>query len=555
MFFFKKKTLNDISDFSDENDFELKQAAEENTGQPEIYKKPEIIAPVDDEADSTDDQGDWVKVASNGHHYQEKKKTDKSFNEKSLATKAGLKKAAPHLTSTSPVKISNSLNSLDSFKDPSPSCQKADEASSSKKKSKLSKEDLLIPNSIDEEEVMLRKALELSLKEIASKPTDAKPKVSKLDAIDDFADDAFVTVNEPALKVKQLPAKTVFKPAPVVKPITVAKPQHKLPQVPKSAQKQHINPPALKIQQPIRPTSFAAVAAASLKPKTAPMPTYSAPISKPLNSAPKRPTTEGNASIQPLKWTNLTVDNKLSTNKPSDLMSDHLNEQNEGEKISINNLTLGSYIPYQKIKANESSATYLKTPLRPVEPDDLSKDFFKPNTDLPVDTLTASSFNYSVSLSSPMNSFAASSSNGNLVPFDLFNKNQDLSLSQPLLGNMKPYELENDKLESTIDFGHGKDYFGLSNEINVGCVLPKLSVSSTAASLLLPESQIDLVSPIKKPIGAERSINTKNAVSPNGLYPPAVTEASKVLTPPPASTVSIIILILWLNFVTNDFQE
>ena len=518
-----------------------------------------MIAPVDDEGDSTDDQGDWVKVASNGHHYQEKKKADKNFNEsKSISAKASLKKVAPHVTSTSPVKISNSLNSLDSFKDPSPSSQKVDEASGSKKKSKLSKEDLLIPNSIDEEEVMLRKALELSLKETsmaASKPIDPqsipKPKVSKLDAIDDFADDAFVTVNEPATKVKQMPVKTVIKPVPVAKSANVAKPQHKLPQVPKSVQKHHINPPPIKFQQPIRPTSFAAVAAASLKPKTAPMPTYSAPVGKPLNSAPKRPVVEGNSSIQPLKWTNLTVDNnKLSTNKPSDLMNDHLNDQNEAEKMSINNLTLGSYIQtYPKIKANESSSTYsasLKTTLKP-EPDDLTKDFFKPNTELPVDTLSANSFNYPVDLLSPMNSFttvATPSGNPNLLQFGYFN-NQDLSL--------KPYELETNKLESTIDFGHGKDYFGLSNEVNVGCVLPKLSVSSTAAtSLFLPESQIDLVSPIKKPIGAERSINTKNAVSPNGLYLPTNTEANKVLTPPPASAVSIKTLILF-DFLEHSF--
>ena len=93
----------------------------------------------------------------------------------------------------------SSLNSLDSFRE-SPIVNQ--------QQSKLSNvvdavmtDDLLIPNSLDEEEIMLRKALELSLKE--TKMTNntnilssGRKVVNKLDAIDDFSDDNLQLTNQ-----------------------------------------------------------------------------------------------------------------------------------------------------------------------------------------------------------------------------------------------------------------------------------------------------------------------------------------------------------------------
>lgn len=86
------------------------------------------------------------------------------------------------------------------------------------------------------------------------------------------------------------------------------------------------------------------------------------------------------------------------------------------------------------------------------------------------------------------------------------------------------------------------------DEINASCLLPRLSISSTSASLLtmpdLLSTDQPLVSPVKKPIGAERTNNSArhSLISPNDIMQVGANDqqqnTSQVLTPPPVASTS-----------------
>ena len=114
---------------------------------------------------STDDQeGSWVKVASNGQHVQEKRQANSKLSKlangktKPLASKSSesmsAERSGPKMAVAA---VPQSRLGLDDFE--------TDEAT----ETKLTKDDLLVPNSIDEEELMFRRALEMSLKESEQK--------------------------------------------------------------------------------------------------------------------------------------------------------------------------------------------------------------------------------------------------------------------------------------------------------------------------------------------------------------------------------------------------
>lgn len=128
---------------------------EENNSNDEVVKNK--LNEIDDyDTSSQDDQGDWVKVSSSGAEKKSKNKINAKALEQPnpavlIKPKAGTSSHLSKLNeldavdistkSKSQAKAAGSLNSLDSYTD------------------------LLIPSTIDEEEIMLRKALELSLKE------------------------------------------------------------------------------------------------------------------------------------------------------------------------------------------------------------------------------------------------------------------------------------------------------------------------------------------------------------------------------------------------------
>lgn len=99
------------------------------------------------------------------------------------------------------------------------------------------------------------------------------------------------------------------------------------------------------------------------------------------------------------------------------------------------------------------------------------------------------------------------------------------------------------------------------DEINASCLLPRLSISSTSASLLtvpttttsvtadlvdpaIEKPAVVTVSPAKKPIGAERVSARNSLISPNDVLQvvnnindkQSSQQVPKILTPPPTST-------------------
>jgi hypothetical protein len=245
------------------DDFETSSLDDAEEGN-ECHEKEddEEVEDIDEEIDEDDeeeeddivlDEGDWVKVSSGNGDKKSKNKVyapSKSIGSSSTFTtvKTNGNLIAPqsftsivgqsHLqvskqVSGKQVKVSSSLNSLDSFKDTlafagtKDAKKNGNDHGNENSHSDQSPIDLLIPNTLDEEEIMLRKALELSLKETKmmsevpitetkTTTTTANKQVKvvagvlngtskkslkagglglglgKLDAIDDFSDESFI---------------------------------------------------------------------------------------------------------------------------------------------------------------------------------------------------------------------------------------------------------------------------------------------------------------------------------------------------------------------------
>jgi hypothetical protein len=211
------KKINDISDFSDAEEyatinydyFDQLNKQENESNQVNQITGDNLSG--GDEEEENDQGGEWVKVAGNRQLITETRKPKKNFTD-----------SVPLVVPTKPVKISNSLNSLDSFKDITEYKLKSNNKkvslvdnaikevdlkikemnlkeknnSSIEAAGKLSTVDLLIPNSIDEEEIMLKKALELSLKETSTTAAvnnpvnNNKTKFCNKLGLDDFNDDS-----------------------------------------------------------------------------------------------------------------------------------------------------------------------------------------------------------------------------------------------------------------------------------------------------------------------------------------------------------------------------
>lgn len=284
----------------------------------------------------SDDQGSWVKVASNGQHVQEKRKRT------GKASKVEVKKDTNGSGAVSTIKDSNSNKrtsrlGLDDFE------------------TELAKDDLLIPSSIDEEELMFRKALEMSLKESESYKTSTVTgqernqvvKPSRL-GLDDFSDSGSSSKVAPttARQIKpqiqqqqqQPVARQQARAAPMTRqPVSVSGAKTKgILQQQKQRPQQHqqsvplpaVRSQAIKVAQPLagtsnKPISFAAVAAGSLKPKpstsiSSTVASSSAQLKKQQNYFPAIvPTVVSNstnvASSQPFKWNSVAA-NKLTSN-------------------------------------------------------------------------------------------------------------------------------------------------------------------------------------------------------------------------------------------------
>ena len=176
----KKNALNDMDEF-ETSSVDEDEPTENNNNEEEDEDLDANGKDLDESGG-----GDWVKV-SNGHGNAEKKSKKNSIVQSISNSTSSTTSNANKAKNNYPVKVSSSLNSLDSFKEvsqvsmPSPllapqqqsfannqstlSLTVVKEDTSSSSSSSSSPIDMLIPNSLDEEEIMLRKALELSLKE------------------------------------------------------------------------------------------------------------------------------------------------------------------------------------------------------------------------------------------------------------------------------------------------------------------------------------------------------------------------------------------------------
>ena len=405
--------------------------------------------------------------------------------------------------------------------------------------SKLSKEDLLIPSSVDEEELMFRKALELSLKE-SSMPVPEKKssKLGKLfieihvferlinlifkQGLDDFSDEKDAPIVKPKLlppnskqtvTMRQPPSRSAQK-IPLASLLKPATNQKQIQDTTKA--------------QPPRPISFAAVAAASIKPK----PSSSVPTTSIAAPMKKTPTMSG------FKWGKPTT----TAQEPAD----QTNEQDTATPA----LTLASYIPATSLQqAKPTNIPQLKA--------QNSLQFKDNGVDRPITPQNerAPSPAKVISLNTSLSS-SLDNQNSVLNSLDLFS-------NEPI----KPYGIGslfagNDQATGNPEKTHQRrnsDYFSLTNmtssldEINPSCLLSRLSISSTSASLLtLPDNNVSeqpLISPIKKPIGAERNTGSNSArnslISPNDIFNvtasiDAAAEktslSSKILSPNPPVT-------------------
>ena len=332
------KKINDISDFSDSEEYKTinYNYFDELNKQDNESNQVDSIVGENLCSDEENDQGGWVKVAGNRQLITETKKSKKMIiNPLPLINQTIITKKK--------VKISNSLNSLDSFKDiPEHKLKSTDkkeflhdnvinesdfniEGINSNEKNKLSLEvadklstvDLLIPNSIDEEEVMLKKALELSLKESkisldANNPFNNQKKTLNKLGLDDFNDDSnFLQIK--GVNINSLMSKNLINPT--------YKPQQQ-PLLQQTYQQTKQLQPAIDIKQINgksiinRPTtcvinknvtSFAAVAAASLNKGT---------ITKAIIANPKQ---------VPFKWNNLKSSNPPEIKKIDEPMLNQIN--------------------------------------------------------------------------------------------------------------------------------------------------------------------------------------------------------------------------------------
>ena len=218
------------------------------------------------------------------------------------------------------------------------------------------------------------------------------------------------------------------------------------------------------------------------------------------------------------------------------------NEPIQPSEISTTSLTLGSYLP-SAIKASP-----LASPQNPLN------QFKENGFDRPISP--QAQLNLSTVPNVPSFDTNANKSSQMLTSLDLFT-GQDQSTSEIYLP-LKAYAIEN--LFSTDNNLSGEphtigesshirkssDYFSLTNmtssldEINASCLLPRLSVSSTSASLLtmpsttitpisdslvnceqtvspMPPEKLAVVSPAKKPVGAERVSARNSLISPNDI--------------------------------------
>ena len=438
------KRLNDISDFSDDNlEVETKPRLSANKTGPSADNK------------QAENEGDWVKVS----HGNEKK---------TLRSKPAPK---PTPANSSPVKVSSSLNSLDSFND-----------------EKLGTVDLLIPSSIDEEEIMLRKALELSLKETSMLGSADDKKKSKLDSIDNFSDDSFILKEATKVKAKAKILTAIVSPnsaQPFAQPTTQLKAKAAIKPLAKSPTKQ---PPVVKIATRTTPalintnlTSFAAATAASLQPKSARTTSNpTAPLLPPSQSiavkpTPPKVTSESESSTGPT-W--------FQWNKPE---TSEAKAKPKVESVApmVNAAVVAPLIQQPKSKfdskASENQIDLLYSEVS-------SKVTLQP-TILP---LLASSTSEQLPASEAFLPLFANASNDNIEPPNSFFT----------LGNLVPAHDLSNSIQETTAFNKN-------------------------------------ISPIKKPIGAERqlAVNSKlvNSITPppNSAILPDIVNGSMPMPQPP----------------------
>ncbi len=157
-----------------------------------------------------------------------------------------------------------------------------------------------------------------------------------------------------------------------------------------------------------------------------------------------------------------------------------------------NNITLASYLPYQKIK-NKSENNVSTQPTL--------------NT-------SSSKTNENDSVVTPISSIANDLKNDLLdkPTFKIDNIFSDEIINSTEVNLTK--EISNNDFFSLNSLNNGMD------DLSPSCLLPRLSMSSASSQQI---EQPSLISPIKKPIGAERNTVIKGSISPNGLTNHSIT--------------------------------
>ncbi len=207
------------------------------------------------------------------------------------------------------------------------------------------KNDLLIPSSIDEEELMLRKALELSLKETSMQQACTRDtsksieqaKTSKL-GLDDFSDEKEIIhkntsrIVKPTAMIKTVSAKS--NPSKTNSSVIKSVVSNQKLAAKNLSSNKPIQVSTSGNSSPSRPISFAAVAAGSLKPKQS--------SSIPSSTAVRQQKQQA-VSNQNFKWNNPS--SSVKKDDQDDLVEKKEMLETTSDEQSTASLTLSSYLP------------------------------------------------------------------------------------------------------------------------------------------------------------------------------------------------------------------
>ena len=535
----ERSSMGDDDEILDEDD-------EENNSNDEIESSLKTaktkLNEIDDyETSSQDDQGDWVKVSSSGAEKKSKNKNNAKIGLDHPIPVALIIKPKAGSTSSN----SSKLNELDII-DITTKSSKTQSKTTGSLNSLDPYTDLLIPSTIDEEEIMLRKALELSLKETNMASTENKSStkatvverkssigLSKLDTIDDFSDESFVVKEQnPSAKTKTT---LLVKSAPIqakpTQPVKLKQQQQAPTQNTKPVMSVPPQAQAKKVEQPVAanvsssntaiPKTFAAVASGK---KTVTKPTAQA--NKQTAAAAAKP-----PQTQTSKWS--TAKPVSSGLNSLDVVDDVLpvSSNSYGLETAAANTELSFDLPslLTPVGSFPSLAPISKPITKPASLPNMENknvvDLSLNNLD-EISTLAALDPNFDDQhLDVPVDQSLLLTSNS---LFDLANKNElvdhvsaSMGFTSSELNTHTPsFSLLDEKPDEFAQFNLTVKPFLVNDSLfGLGGIIPSGLINDEAKTNLVFEPS---VSPIKKPIGAERQASnstSKNASNSNLTMP------------------------------------